>query len=166
MATWSRNLDSLGQLKLSAAYSWNKTDITGFRPTPGQLANLNLVLFDRQRQGDLTVALPRDKIILSADWRRDRLKVGARLTRYGRYTEVGTAPVNDRTFSPKWISDLDVSWDVGERTTIGAGANNLFGVRPDSIGIVDARYGTGLYGAFSPFGILGGFYYARLTQRF
>ncbi|MEI9964255.1 MAG: TonB-dependent receptor [Caulobacteraceae bacterium] len=165
---YDRDLGDLGNLRLSAAYSWNKTAITHFNPTPAPLVGMNLVLFDRQRQGDLTVATPRDKFILSADWKVWRFNVDARVTRYGTYTEIGTPslPSTDRTFSAKWISDLDVSYDVTKSTTVGVGANNLFDVYPDRIGIIDPKTGMGQYGNFSPFGITGGFYYARLTQRF
>ncbi len=165
---YERNLGGLGQIRLSAAYSWNKTWITHFNATPAPLAGMNLVLFDRQRQGDLTVATPRDKFILSGDWRLRGLDLNARLTRYGSYTEIGTPslPATDRTFGAKWIADLDVSYDVTPRTTVGAGASNLFDTYPDRIGIVDPKTGNFQYGYFSPFGVTGGFYYARLTQRF
>ncbi len=49
---------------------------------------------------------------------------------------------------------------------MGLGADNLFDTYPDSIGIVDAKTGLGRYGNFSPFGITGGYWYARLTQKF
>ena len=165
---YNRDLGRLGELQLSAAYSWNRTWITHFNATPTPLVGMNLVLFDRQRQGDLTVATPRDKFILSANWRWSRVNLDAHLTRYGSYTEIGTPslPSTDRTFSAKWITDLDVSYDVSSRTTVGVGANNLFDTYPDRIGIVDPKTGQFQYGYFSPFGVTGGFYYARLTQRF
>ncbi len=73
---------------------------------------------------------------------------------------------NDRTFGPKWISDLDIAYDVSSRTTVGVGADNLFDIYPSKIGIVATTTGGGLYGNLSPYGITGGFYYARLTQKF
>ncbi len=169
VATYDRDLGAFGDIRLSAAYSWNKTVITSFNATPAPLVGMGLVLFDRQRQANLTEATPRDKFILSADWKLLRkLSVGARLTRYGSYTEVNNAalPSLDRTYSAKWITDLDVSYDLTPSTTIGVGADNLFNVYPDRIGVVAATTGTGQYGNFSPFGITGGFYYARLSQRF
>ncbi|MNL78306.1 hypothetical protein D3C87_2046570 [compost metagenome] len=51
-------------------------------------------------------------------------------------------------------------------TNIAIGANNLFDEHPDKIGIVNADTGLNQFGIFSPFGITGGYYYARLTQRF
>ncbi len=169
VAAYDRSLGAWGDLKLSAAYSWNKTEITSFNPTPAPLVGMGLVLFDRQRQANLTEATPRDKFIFTADWRVfDRLAITARWTRYGSYTEVNNAsqPSLDRTFSPKWIADLDVGYDVTSRTTVGVGADNLFNTYPDRIGVIAATTGGGQYGNLAPFGITGGFYYVRLSQRF
>ena len=54
----------------------------------------------------------------------------------------------------------------GGETTVGVGANNLFDVYPDKIGIVSPDTGTGQFGNLSPFGITGGYYYARVSRRF
>ncbi|ENZ84025.1 hypothetical protein OR37_00533 [Caulobacter vibrioides OR37] len=168
VAEYGVNLGELGRLNLNAAYAFNKTKITKLKATPAVLkaVNPNLVLFDRQKIADLTVGTPREKIILGAQWLRGAWNVGLRNTRYGRYTEAGTSASLDRTFSPKWITDLDIGWQVREATNIAIGANNLFDKHPDKIGIINTDQGTGQFGTFSPFGITGGYYYARLTQRF
>ncbi|MDE1149888.1 MAG: TonB-dependent receptor [Azospirillaceae bacterium] len=160
------DLDQAGDLRLGAAYSWNRTYITSLKPTPTQLSSLGYALFDRQKQADLTDGTPRGKAIFSADWHWDRLHVGTRLTRYGSYTEAGTVAANDRTYSAKWITDLDVGVDVTDRVSLSVGANNLFDVYPDTIGIVDAKTGLNKYGLFSPFGITGGYYYTRVGVKF
>lgn len=166
VAEYSFDLEDLGDLRLSAAYAWNKTEIVSIKPTPAVLANLGYALFDRQKQADLTVGTPRDKFSLSEIWSLERWKVSLRQTRYGEYTEAGSQPVNDRTFSAKWIADLDVSFDLDADTTLGIGANNLFDEHPDKIGLLNPDTGTGLFGSFSPFGITGGYYYARFERRF
>ncbi|WP_291877056.1 TonB-dependent receptor [Caulobacter sp.] len=162
------SLGDFGRLNLNAAYAFNKTKITKLKATPAVLKAVNpsLVLFDRQKIADLTIGTPREKIIVGAQWSRGAWTAGLRNTRYGRYTEAGTSANLDRTFSPKWITDLDIAWQVRERTNIAIGANNLFDKHPDKIGILNADQGTGQFGTFSPFGITGGYYYARLTQSF
>jgi iron complex outermembrane recepter protein len=168
VADYGVNLGELGRLNLNAAYAFNKTKITKLKATPAVLkaVNPNLVLFDRQKIADLTVGTPREKIIVGAQWLRGAWNVGLRNTRYGRYTEAGTSASLDRTYSPKWITDLDIGWQVRETTSVAIGANNLFDKHPDKIGIINTDQGTGQFGIFSPFGITGGYYYARLTQRF
>jgi len=168
VAEYGLDLGGLGRVNLNAAYAFNKTKITKQLETPAILKaiNPNLVLFDRQKIADLTVGTPKKKVVLGAVWSRDTLSASLRTTRYGEYTEAGTSATLDRTFSPKWVTDLDVSWDVRPTTNIGIGANNLFDEHPDKIGIVNADNGMGQFGNFSPFGITGGYYYARLTQQF
>ena len=166
VAEYSLNLDDWGQLRLSAAYARTKTQITQIKPTPAVLANLGYALFDRQKQADLTIAQPRDKVILSSTWERGPLTVSFRETRYGDWTEAGAQLVNDRAFSAKWVADLDVGYDLDDQTSIGIGANNLFDQHPDKIGLVSPDTGTGQFGSRSPFGITGGYYYGRVTRKF
>ena len=162
------DLGAFGRLNLNAAYAFNKTRITRRIDTPAVLkaVNPNLVLFDRQKIADLTVGTPRKKLILAALWSRDTVTASLRTTRYGQYTEAGTSADLDRTYSSKWVTDLDIAWDVRPTTNLAIGANNLFDEHPDKIGIVNADTGMNQFGLFSPFGITGGYYYARLTQRF
>jgi len=166
VAEYGFDLGDWGDLKLNVAYAWTKTTITKIQPTPAVLASLGYALFDRQKQADLTIAQPRDKVILSANWTRGPWGVVARQTRYGRYTEAGAQAVSDRRFGAKWVTDLDISYDLDQQTTIAVGANNLFDQHPDKVGIINPDTGSGQFGSFSPFGITGGHYYGRVTRRF
>ncbi len=165
---YALDLGAFGRLNLNAAYAFNKTKITQRIDTPAVLkaVNPNLVLFDRQKIADLTVGTPRKKLILGALWSRDTVTASLRTTRYGQYTEAGTSADLDRTYSAKWVADLDIAWDVRPTTNIAIGANNLFDAHPDKIGVINPDTGMNQFGVFSPFGITGGYYYARLTQRF
>ena len=162
------DLGRFGRLNLSAAYTYTKTDITKIAATPAQLAAFGFTLFDRQKQSYLTEATPKDKIILSADWSIGPWRLNLHETRYGQYTEVNSATdrTQDRTFDPQWITDLDVSYALTPKTSVAIGAENLLDVYPQKIGLVNSQTGTGQYGNFSPFGITGGFYYARFSQKF
>ena len=172
VAEYSRRLGDFGQVHLSAAYTYTQTHITNLKATPAALAGYGFVLFDAQRQADLTVATPRDKIILSGDWSRGPWRVSFSETDYGPYTEANTAGVaklsaaNPRYYTSKWIADLEIDYSVAKNTKLGIGANNLFDVYPDAKGIVNSQTGAGLYGNFSPFGITGGYWYGRITQKF
>jgi iron complex outermembrane receptor protein len=168
VAEYAFDLGDAGRLNLNAAYAFNKTKITKQIDTPAVLkaVNPNLVLFDRQKIADLTVGTPRKKLILGALWNRDTVTASLRTTRYGEYTEAGTSANLDRTYSAKWVTDLDIAWDVRPTTNVAIGANNLFDEHPDKIGIINADTGLNQFGMFSPYGITGGYYYARLTQRF
>lgn len=154
----------MGNLRLSAAYSYNRTKILNVIDNPAALANLNVTLFGRQAQRDLVAATPRTKVVLTGDWSLDRVHVLARTTRFGRYTESSNVATGDRSFGAKWIADLDIGYDVSDRLTLSVGANNLFDAYPQRNGII-AYDGSGAYGNFAPFGLSGGFYYGRVAWR-
>ena len=155
---------SLGDFRLGAAFSYNKTKITDVIANPSQLASLNVTLFGRQAQRDLVIASPRTKTVLSNNWSSGRWHALGRLTRFGSYTESSNVATGDRSFGAKWVTDLDVGYDLSDHVTVSAGANNLFDVYPDRNGLI-AYDGSGAYGNFAPFGLSGGFYYGRVTVR-
>ena len=156
---------AIGNFRLSAAYSYNETQIRRIAANPAALSGLSVTLFGRQAQRDLLVATPRSKVVLTGDWSWGRLHSLLRATRYGQYTESSNVASGDRTFGAKVITDLEAGYDLSRRVSLAVGANNLFDVYPDKNGIV-ASDGSGLYGNFAPFGLSGGFYYARLGVKF
>jgi iron complex outermembrane receptor protein len=168
VATWRHTFDAYGTLRLSAGYNYNKTDITGIIPNPPQLTALgsSFVLFDRLSQGYLTKAFPRDKISLSANWAWNDLNVNLRETRYGEYTILQNAAASDRTYGAEWLTDLEVAYHVTKQVSVAVGANNLFNVYPDAVGVFNATIGTGQYPGTSPIGFTGGSYYARVQWDF
>jgi len=155
-----------GTLRLNAAYSYNKTTIRHVIDNPPELVSLgpSYVLFGRQAQRDLLVSTPRDKLALSADWTLGRFKANLRGVRYGTYIESGPTEATDTKFDAKWIADIDVGYSITDNVTFSVGANNLFDTYPDRIGIISAE-GIGQYGSFAPYGLTGGFYYARASFR-
>ncbi|WP_273819243.1 MULTISPECIES: TonB-dependent receptor plug domain-containing protein [Pseudomonas] len=167
VADYSQSFGEYGAAKWSVAYNRNKTTIRSLADTPAALASLGsqYVLFDRQQQIDLTKATPKDKWILSGNYKLGNWTTNLQLTRFGEYTEGANKPSDDRTYSAKWITDLDVAYDVNQNLTVAVGANNLFDVYPDKIGL-KAWAGTYEYGMFSPYGLGGGYYYSRISLAF
>lgn len=155
----------LGTLRLNAAWAYFDTKILHVIANPRQLSSLNVVLFGRQVQQDLLVAVPKSKIVASANWDLGRLNALLRATRFGRYTESSTVAASDRTFGAKVVTDLELGYRLSDKVTWSVGANNLFDVYPDRNGLV-AIDGSGAYGSFAPFGLSGGFYYTRVGVTF
>jgi iron complex outermembrane receptor protein len=162
------NIDWLaGQIKWSLAYNHNRTEIKKLANTPAALASLGsgYTLFDSQSQLDITDATPKDKLILGANYSLNNWWLNLQLSRYGSYTEAGGKPIDDRTYSATWITDLEVGKSFSSGVSVAVGANNLFNKYPDQIGI-RGWAGTYYNGMFSPYGLSGGFYYARLNYKF
>jgi len=165
VATYARDLDELGRLRLTMGFNWNKTRIAGIAPNPRELAGLGLTLFDRQQQGAVTLATPRTKLLLGAEWTRDAWRVNLRESRYGEFDNINNNPTFDQHYGAKWITDLEVGYEVNDKVAVAVGANNIFDIYPDRNTVPDTN-GFAPFGANSPFGIYGGYYYGRLTVNF
>ena len=83
---------------------------------------------------------------------------------------------DDQVLKAKWITDLEVRFDVIKSLQLAVGANNLFDVYPEvrRVGARDASVGGQFpvnyyyipYSGFSPFGFNGRFLYARASATF
>lgn len=162
---YSHALGDWGKVRWSLGFNYNKAKITKVADTPAQLAANNLTLFDRVARGYIEVGNPRTKLILGSDITAGPLGVNAKLQRYGSVQLLTKNGANDQHYGAKWITDLEVNYQVTSRLNMAVGANNLFDVYPDRSTIPDTT-GQQLYAQNSPFGFFGGFYYARATVRF
>jgi len=187
---YQQSLGPYGRVDWSAIYAENQTGITGIKANPAALSAFGptFQLFGPLAQHQLTRSTPRDRIALGADWSLDRWHLHLLNTRYGSYLEPVTNTVS-ANFSPKWITDLEVSYELTARLKIAFGANNLFNIYPDrqpqsivnmeatdtvltgAPGYSLAAYGLPTsgdyyYGTNSPFGLNGGFYYGRVSVKF
>ena len=189
-------------LTLTAAANFNKTEVTNVKPPSSIEGNQSLVnsLFDRQERARFESSVPRSKINLSAAYALGKWNFLARTVRFGEVTYINpTAPgtltagvpfpvENDQTFSPKWVTDLTVSYQLTKNLNATIGANNLLDVYPDraylnprnnvnnvsadptlsySGGLDNTSNGRFLYGrAVQQFGFNGRFVFARLAASF
>jgi len=168
VATWRNSLGAYGDLRWSVGYNYNETEITGVIPNPPELNALGagFVLFDRLSRGNLTSAFPKDKVAIGANWSWEKLALNLRATRFGSYTIEQNIPANDRSFGAKWVTDLEVSYNLTDAISLAIGSNNLFNVYPSPNGTFNTALGSGQYPGTSPIGFTGGSYYARLQWNF
>jgi iron complex outermembrane receptor protein len=105
--------------------------------------------------------------------------VNVRETVYGESLEIvnpdgtGAPPNFENKVGVAAITDLDVAYQVTERVRLAVGANNLFDKKPPNViqfppsgGLAD---GSNVYDApigISPYGINGGYYYAKASYAF
>lgn len=158
-------LGRLGRLRTTIGYNHNVTNIRSIAPTPTQLAGLGLTLFDRQTQGYFTVSTPKDKLILGLDWNLDRVGINVKETRYGKWASLNNTPSLDQFYGAKWITDVEIGYDITQTARVAVGAYNIFDTYPDRNTVANT-IGSSIYGANSPFGAYGGYYYARLSLRY
>jgi iron complex outermembrane receptor protein len=166
-----------GKLNLTLAYNYNRSKVT--KSDPGVIGFT--------QEYDIRNLAPAHRANLSANWQMGDFQLNFRESYYGEWSvsndypirlgNVGGAPIiGGQVFGAKFITDLDVSYTFMDHFTLTLGANNLFNTYPDKIqatidnpifqntgsisnGSVYPRSG-------GPFGINGGFYYARIKVKY
>ncbi|WP_246082208.1 TonB-dependent receptor [Spirosoma lacussanchae] len=176
---------SAGTLDVTLAANFNQTKLIGAVQRPANLptdAALGNFLFNRQDSARLAVAQPRSKLQLTLNYRLRKFGAVARVSRFGTVESYDPAnPALDETFSPRFVTDLNVSYRLLTNLTITVGANNLFDVYPDPLRATayptPERYGTAvqdnssngrfIYGrTATQFGFNGGYYFVNLSASF
>ncbi|MCS6968737.1 MAG: TonB-dependent receptor [Bernardetiaceae bacterium] len=171
-----------GTLNFTLACNLNRTQVQGEPKVsetlpPDQFGN---VLFNRQERARIELAQPRSKYIAGLSYRLSELGVNVRLTRFGRIETYDPAnPALDETFSPKVVTDLNVSYRITKNIGVMIGANNLFDVYPDSLqkrqwptptnptSLDNTSFGRFIYSrAATQFGFNGGYYFFSLSANF
>jgi iron complex outermembrane receptor protein len=163
VADYTTDFGDWGSVKWTLSANKNKNKFDYVIPPA-----FGFTLIDRVRQGDFTTGQPKDKEILSIEWDFKKLTTTLRATRYGRLIQRSSNPLLDEEISPTGIVDLDVAYQVLKNVRVSVGANNLFNMYPDIVQPGN-RGGTNpftYYNQYSPFGIGGGFYYAKLNVEF
>ena len=174
VASYKHNLFDALAMQWNLGYNHNKTKITDIIDNPPELSTISFELFDRARRSNMTTNLPRTKLSISNLATLGDFTLSSRLTRFGKFqvlqngvTSGGvTTYPNDRSYGAKWITDMELGWQVTPLVNLAVGANNLFNVYPDETGQISATLGQGAYPGTSPIGFTGGFYYARVGLNF
>ena len=169
------NFGDYGTVNWSAALDLNRTRIhhVGLDTNGNPLLNAEGI-------GYLTTAFPRSKLILDALWRIRKWDVNVRWTRWGETTNdlqyEDSAPAalqySTSTFyqfknEPRWLTDLEVGYNITPHWHAAIGGNNLFNLRPQRTPADVAYLGVQYYDQNSDqVPISGGFYYGRLNFTF
>ncbi|MDQ3280255.1 MAG: TonB-dependent receptor [Acidobacteriota bacterium] len=162
-----------GRIDLSAAYSNNKTKVVGTVDTPAQLTGLGEVLFDRIERRRVECGQPKNNVRLMQSWAAAGWTATARESRYGEYCSFTILPVDDQTYAPEWIADLELAYRW-RQYTVSFGAENLLDNFPDrnmvrnANGAFTAQSNNGIftYPINTPFGMNGRFVYTRVGYSF
>jgi iron complex outermembrane recepter protein len=166
-------LGEAGMLRAIAGYNQSKTEVTRIASTPPELQQFQSTLFDRIEQGRIEAGQPKNNINLTLNYTLGRLGVNLHNQRFGEVTQFNADPALDQTFSARWVTDLDLSYQVMQRLRLAVGANNVTDVYPDPFkdfdkGVTGALTTNGIYryaGGTSPFGMNGRTVYAKVSYR-
>ena len=157
------DIGNLGLSRFTAGYNHNKSEVTRVAETPPQLGDRQETLFDRVERARIEEGQPRDNLHLALNHTSGPLGINLATARYGEVTSRGTAVDGsaDQTFSPKWITDIGLSYGFPRGFTLMVGADNVFDVYPDENIPPLSNSGIFPYNGISPFGFNGAYYYIR-----
>ncbi|MET0273766.1 MAG: TonB-dependent receptor [Phenylobacterium sp.] len=182
--TTSSDLADWGSINWSLIANYNKTEVTKIKAPPAQLTGASL--FDAIAISNLETASPKYRIVAGALWRFDRLSINLKEALYGPSSAYGTRtgcpqevlPTTTgcykTTIKAALITDVEASYQLLDSVKLTVGANNLFNRYPDRVNAALRdeyfRFNSNGYvtqfPTFSPFGINGGYYYAKAVFEF
>lgn len=157
-----------GVVSVEAALHFNDTNVKR-RRSPSTILPPE-VLFDEAQITLIEEGQPRQHHVLSGTYTRAGWKGILRLNYFGEVSGEGFTPGFKQTWGGKWLTDVIVTIPVrGQDLSLTVGATNLFNVYPDEwdpelafpFPQLGFRYGWETL----PFGINGGYYFARLNLR-
>jgi len=175
VATYNANIGNFGRLNATLAYNYNKSSAYNYIDSKGVS-----FISDAQRV-DIAHLAPNHRIILSGNLTHGKFTINARENFYSDWQDPVDYPVYDaatgktrigQRFGSKFTSDLDVSYALTEHAALTVGAQNLFNTYPDRIAQSPANAVYPVTGSTAdgqiyprsggPFGINGGFWYAKV----
>lgn len=164
VATYHTTL-SEAQLNFTLAYNYNKSKATRYDPA----------VISQDQVTDIAHAAPNHRAVFTTNWKLGDLSINARENFYSWWTaEVSYG--GGQHFGSKFVTDLDVSYTFAKKYTLTLGAQNLLDERPDRLNVASgAKYAIGggadnageIYPSTGgPFGLNGGFLYARVRVKY
>lgn len=171
VATYDQSLDNYGDLRFSLAINVNDTKVSNVKANPAELDALgdDYILFSEREIARFETSTPKNKINFSTTWTNNDIAVTLRTTRYGEVVDPSTDTDLNEVLDAKWITDLDVGYQLTADIKLSVGANNLFDQYPQDT-VSNVRQSTFNqifpYSAFSAYGTDGRFVYGRATYTF
>jgi iron complex outermembrane recepter protein len=172
---------AFGKVDWSIGATYNDTAITKLPTGPAQLAGAQL--YDATAISDLTTATPKYIVNLGALWTYGKYSINLLEKVYGPSSEYENDDGDNSTNTPIYykssigvspITNLDLAIQIQEHLKLSIGAVNLFNKFPNHLNGTELAHFTAYgdnqavfnYSQWSPYGIDGGFYYAKATFTF
>jgi iron complex outermembrane receptor protein len=159
---------SRSSLLLEGAFHWNHTEVTEIRSSSEILPPS--VLFDDAQVTLVEEGQPGQHYTVSGTYFAPAWSTTLRFNYFGSVAGEGFTPGFKQTWSSQWLTDVSFTARLGSNASVTFGGLNVFDEFPDEWDPVNASPFPQLgfvYGWETlPFGINGGYYYARLNYRF
>ncbi|MCQ4166521.1 TonB-dependent receptor plug domain-containing protein [Tahibacter harae] len=167
---YSTELASGARLGFSAALDFNKTEVLRINSPSSFLPSSTL--FAREQITLIEEGQPRQRATLGTNYHSGPWHTDLAFNYYGSVAGEGFTPGLKQKWGGKWLTDLSVSYNFTDDLRLTVGGNNIFDVYPDRwksngpgenpFPYLGFKYGWETL----PFGLNGGYYYARMNYRF
>lgn len=170
VANWRQVLGE-GNLLLTGAYSYAKTELKNIAATPAELLAIDpgYVLFGVEESNTLTDAAPRTRATFTASWDTTQWSLLGRVSRHGsakRVFNFGGGFEPEQTYGAEWQLDAEVEYRVSPKWSVALGGLNLTDEYPDLSSADISYFGNLPYDVLSPIGSNGAYYYTRVRYTF
>jgi iron complex outermembrane recepter protein len=159
-----------GDLGLSGAFNYSRTDVTDFASSNAQLRAIDpsLALIGVEELNTLQTATPRTKLILSSTYAKGQWDGLIRLSRFGsaeRVFNFGGGFEPSQRYGAEWALDVEAARRFGEHLRLSIGGQNLADNYPDPSSADINFFGNLPFDILSPIGVNGRYVYvkAKLT---
>ncbi len=176
VASYASDFGDYGKATWTLSGNYNTTKITKLAAAPTALGNI--LLFDAGARANIETASPRVKLIGSTFYSIDKVSMTLRGTVYGKSSSK-YSPDGGTFYTQKigtaFIGDVELNFQATDDLELSFGANNVFNKKSPTLGLVPGTTNNTLVGGgnqldapltFSPYGINGGYYYARVNVSF
>lgn len=158
-----------GNLEVSGSYSVAKTEISSLKATTSELLAIdpNLLLIGVEETNTIESAAPKSKGLLTVTWHNQRLKMLARLSYYGAATRVfnfGGGFEPSQKYGDEFQLDIEATFKINERISIGLGATNILDQYPDLSSPLINYFNNLPYDILSPIGVNGRYVYSQIRM--
>ncbi|WP_454254195.1 TonB-dependent receptor plug domain-containing protein [Pseudomonas sp. Marseille-Q8238] len=135
---------------------------------PDALAGTGVTAIGRDRIGNLTSAYPKNVTSLTAGWQLGDFDLTLKGTRYHSVTGRNQiSPTRDEKIRAAFITDLSLGYWLSDSVKVTVGGENIFDRRPQQLNSEAKLYhfmptDDPTYSWFSPYGVEGAYYFAKL----
>ncbi|WP_231639382.1 TonB-dependent receptor plug domain-containing protein [Sphingomonas profundi] len=187
VASYLTDFGDAGTVNWTLSGNYNKTTVrrigtgptlTGVVASTGATVTAPIALFDAISISNLEDASPKVKFIASAFYTLDKFSATLRGTVYGKSSNLASpdgGTFYEQKIKTAFIGDIELNYKLTSNFELSAGANNVFNKRPPTVKLVPGTTNFTLVNGgnqldapltFSPYGINGGYYYARVNFSF
>lgn len=168
VAVWEVPLRNETLLSLEGAFHFNSTEVVARRSTSDILPAE--VLFDQAQVTLIEEGQPGEHFVLSGTYYAGPWTANLRFNHFGEVAGEGFTPGFKQTWSAKTLTDLSITRELGDNLRLTVGGLNIFDEYPDEWDQNRAfpfpQLGFTYGWETLPFGINGGYYFARLGYSF